>query len=171
MQFSVLAALVGGLVATVVMEALMVGAKQMGMTRMPPMALVSGTMMSGARGVAWGVGAMVHFIVMGTVIFGLAYGGLFTAFGAATWWIGALIGLAHGLVVGTMAMPMMPAAHPRMQTGSPGQEAIHPQPDGTVQLTAPGVMGKEWGEMTPMGLVVGHIVYGLVLATVYAALV
>lgn len=48
-EFDLLAALAGGLVATVVMTAMMETAKRAGMTDMPPMPLVMGSMMSGDR--------------------------------------------------------------------------------------------------------------------------
>jgi len=41
---------------------------------------------------------------------------------------------------------------------------------GTVSLSAPGLLGSRWGAMTPVGLVMGHVVYGLVVALVYAAI-
>ena len=66
-------------------------------------------------------------------------------------------------------MPMMPAMHPRMTA-----DAQPPGPvdttAGQVRLAAPGLLGSHWGGMTPIGLVLGHIVYGLVVALVYQAL-
>lgn len=72
-------------------------------------------MMSGDRKKATAIGAMVHFVVMGTVVFGLAYAALFTPFDHDAWWVGLAIGVVHGLVVGVVAMPMMPKMHPRME--------------------------------------------------------
>lgn len=42
---------------------------------------------------------------------------------------------------------------------------------GTSAVSTPGMMGKAWGGMTPMGVLVGHVVYGTVLALVYTWLV
>lgn len=175
MGFDWIAALVAGFVATVVMDLLMTMAASAGMTRMPPMSLISGSMMSGNRRAAWAIGAMVHFVVMGAVVFGLIYAALFAVFGiaaSAAWWVGAIVGLVHGLLVGTMAMPMMPAMHPRMEiqaAGAGGPPTVSDQPGG-LRLSAPGFMGKDWGGMTPMGVVVGHVVYGIVLGFIYALL-
>jgi hypothetical protein len=36
-----------------------------------------------------------------------------------------------------------------------------------VRLVAPGLFAKNYGPMTPVGLVMGHVVYGLVVALVY----
>lgn len=38
-------------------------------------------------------------------------------------------------------------------------------------LAAPGVLGSRWGGMTPVGLLMGHVAYGIVAALVYQALV
>ncbi|MCA1691755.1 MAG: hypothetical protein LC733_05975 [Actinobacteria bacterium] len=53
-------------------------------------------------------------MVMGTVMFGVAYGALLSGLDNDSWWVGALGGLAHGLVVGVVFMPMMAVMHPRM---------------------------------------------------------
>ncbi|MGI8875191.1 MAG: hypothetical protein ACR2KP_12870 [Egibacteraceae bacterium] len=170
MEFSIGAALVAGLAATAVMSVMMKMAGAAGMTDMPPMELVTGSMMSGDPGTAKRVGIMVHWVVMGTLVFGIGYALLFTLLGSASVGIGGLIGAAHGAVVGLVFMPMMPAMHPRMTT-----ETL---PDGTVStaggaisLTAPGVLGARWGSMTPVGLLMGHVMYGIIAALVYQALV
>lgn len=171
MTFEAIPALISGFVATLVMTAMMSAAARMGFTQMPPMTLVTGSMMSADPARARWIGVMVHYIVMGTVVFGLAYAALFTALGSASAVTGVIIGAIHGVMVGAVAMPMMPAMHPRMTTS--------PTPDGTtvdtsggvVVLSQPGLFGSHWGSMTPVGLIVGHVVYGLVVALVYAALV
>ncbi|MDZ7678249.1 MAG: hypothetical protein U5K29_06835 [Acidimicrobiales bacterium] len=33
-----------------------------------------------------------------------------------------------------------------------------------------GLLGKNWGAMTPVGFIMGHALYGLVLALVYDAI-
>ena len=114
---------------------------------------------------------------MGTVVFGSLYAALFVALGDASWWIGAVVGVAHGLVVGAMFMPMMPTMHPRMsRSAAPARTGLDratvtEQPDGEVRLAPPGFMGKDWGAMTPGGLVMGHAVYGVVAALVYSSVV
>ncbi len=174
-EFDLFAALAGGLVATLVMTAMMQMATRAGMTDMPPMPLVLGSMMSGDRKTATRIGGMLHFVMMGTVVFGIVYGSLFTAFDDDSWWVGLLIGVAHALVVGLMFMPMMPKMHPRMSerlvsAGARGDGSTVAVDDrGEVEVAAPGVLGKNWGAMTPVGFIMGHAVYGLVLALVYSA--
>jgi hypothetical protein len=38
------------------------------------------------------------------------------------------------------------------------------------ELAAPGFMGSGWGGMTPAGLVMGHVVYGIVVAVLYTVI-
>jgi hypothetical protein len=166
MDFTVWAALVAGAVATVVMTIMMKGASAAGMTEMPSFELMTGSMVSGERGKAMVAGAFIHYVMMGTVAFGLAYAFIFSLIGEADWWLGALIGVGHGLVVGLMAMPMMPSMHPRMG------ERVATVGDGSdIWIESPGAMGRNWGAATPVGVLAGHAVYGLVHALVYGALV
>jgi hypothetical protein len=174
-EFDLLAALAGGLVATLVMTAMMQMATRGGMTDMPPMPLVLGSMVSGDRKTATTIGGLLHFVMMGTVVFGIVYGSLFTAFDDDSWWVGLLIGVVHALIVGVMFMPMMPKMHPRMSVqpvgaGTPDDgRTVAVDDRGEVTVAAPGVLGKNWGAMTPAGFVMGHAVYGLVLALIYGA--
>ncbi len=168
MTFQVVPALLAGFVATVVMTAMMTLAGKMGLTQMPPMTLVTGSMMTDDPERARRLGIMAHYILMGTVVFGLIYAGLFSAFGSASVLTGLIIGAVHGVIVGAMAMPMMPAMHPRMVDSPLGGTVT--TGGGTVTLSKPGFFGANWGGMTPIGLLIGHLVYGLVAALVYTAL-
>lgn len=161
-------ALVGGLVATIVMSALMAASWAMNLTEMPPMPLFVGGMMSEKPGRARAIGLMVHYLVMGTVVFGLIYGWLFALFDSASALTGGLVGLGHGIVVGLM-MAMMSSIHPRI-ADTPGTHETQ-SPRAPLRFSDPRVFGVGWGAMTPVGLVVGHFVYGVVLALVYSWLV
>lgn len=168
MTFEIVPALIAGFAATLVMTALMTMAASTGMTKMPPMPMVIGSMMSGDPDRARRIGTILHVGMMGTVVFGLLYAALFTSFGSASLLTGVAIGGAHGLILGAIGMPMMAAVHPRMEQRT-GVAALEIS-GGSVKLTAPGVFGVNWGGTTPMGIVVGHIVYGIVAALVYGAL-
>lgn len=169
MTFQVIPALIAGFVGTVVMTAMMSLAGKMGLTRMPPMTLVTGSLMSSDPERARRLGIMMHYIVMGSVVFGLIYAAVFTGVDSASVLTGLVVGAVHGVVVGAMAMPMMPAMHPRMAT-APVSGSLDTE-GGTVTLSEPGFFGANWGGMTPVGLLVGHMVFGIVVAVVYAALV
>lgn len=170
MEFSVVAALVAGFVGTAVMTMMMKMSAKMGMTGMPPMELVTGSMFSGDADSAQRIGIGLHWIMMGTVVFGILYAALFTALGTEGWLAGVVIGAIHGVVVGAVFLPMMPSMHPRMVREPAFAGTVEFGGTG-VRLADPGVMGSKWGGMTPVGLVMGHIVYGLVVALVYQALV
>lgn len=169
MEFALVPALIAGLVGTTVMTIMMRMAGSAGMTDMPPMEVVTGSMMSPDPGRARQLGVLLHWIMMGTVVFGLIYALVFSAVGDAGWLTGLLVGLVHGLVVGLLFMPMMPAMHPRMSRDRVPGGALD-ESSGSVRLAAPGVLGAGWGGMTPVGLLMGHAVYGLVVALVYGDL-
>jgi hypothetical protein len=167
MGFSIVSALVAGLLGTAVMSTMMKLSARMGMTDMPPMELVTGSMMTGDPDRAKQLGILIHWGMMGTVVFGLGYAALFTVLGSG-WPTGAIIGLLHGAAVGLLFLPMMPALHPRMSGDAAAHGSIRIA--GSVQLGAPGLFGSNWGAMTPVGLLLGHVVYGVVVALVYQAL-
>lgn len=128
-------------------------------------------MVSGTPKTAMGIGAMVHVIGMGAVVFGIGDRALFSAFDNDAWWLGATIGMVHGLKVGAMAMPMMPLVHPRMEgdgssAGLSGGQTVS-EGAGDLRLAAPRVLGSRWGRMTPVGILMGHVLYGTVLILVY----
>lgn len=72
----------------------------------------------------------------------------------ANWWTGALWGvLLTGFAL--LMMSTMGSVHPAIQRGE--------QDD-------PGLAATNFGAMTPMGSLMGHVVYGMVLGVGYAAL-
>lgn len=166
MELGFWSALVAGFVATLVMTAMIAMSRAAGMTQMPSFEIMNGSMLSGDEKTARLAGAFIHYVMMGTIVFGLGYAFLYSALDSATWITGLAIGIVHGLVVGILFMPMMPAMHPRMTPAGADAPSA-----GEVQLTAPGVMGKNWGAMTPAGVLMGHAVYGLMHASLYAALI
>jgi hypothetical protein len=160
---AVLAGLAGGLVMTAMMTMM----RKAGKTEMD-MALLQGTMFTGDSAKARPIGLMMHLVVMSALVFGSIYALLFAWLDVGTgnaWWTGALIGLVHGVVAGAV-MAMMPAMHPRMHAG-----AIAGSPSGPdVELKPPGPFAKNYGTATPAGLIMAHVVYGLVVGLVYALL-
>ncbi len=92
-------------------------------------------------------------IIVAGIVFAIIYVLIFNFLGTTSGWLyGAIIGLLHGLGVGAVMMPMMGATHPAIKAG---------------KLEAPGFFGVNAGKMTPMGIVVGHIIFGAVLGGVY----
>jgi hypothetical protein len=151
-----------------VMTAMMTMMQKAGKTRMD-MSLIEGAMFTGDRGKAKAIGLMMHLVVMSAVVFGSIYALLFAWLDVESgnaWWVGAVIGIVHGLVAG-MAMAMLPAMHPRMHAGAATAPAAAGSP---VELEPPGFFAKNYGSATPPGIVMGHVVYGLIVGLVYALL-
>jgi hypothetical protein len=156
-------ALVAGFVGTVVMTALMRMGASMGMTRMD-MAVMLGSMFRRDEEGARRLGLPMHFV--NGLVFGLAYGVAWWALGpepASAWWIGLIFGAVHA-VVAMAAMPVMSGMHPRVRerAGVSGEGAA-----GEVALPSFGLGGTGFGSMTPVGILMGHLVFGLVWGLVF----
>src|SRR5438093_13518969 len=142
-----------GFVATVVMTGIMVAAQLAGLSRMDiPMML--GTMFVESPDLARVIGFFVH-LVNGQA-FALLYAAAFTLIGRATWWLGALFGLVHGLAALTVIIPLLPGIHPRMASERSGPEL-------DAVLEPPGPLGLNYGRETFISTVAAHVAYGAIL--------
>ncbi len=152
MDYSFGAAIAAGVLATVVMTAML----YMGMALMPrqmPMNILYmlGTMMSRNKMMAYVAGTMMHGM-MG-IVFALAHTGVIEGLdltSALVAW-GVLFGFVHYLMVG-MGMGLIGTMHPLMRGG---------------QMTAPGLFVSNLPKMTVVGFLMVHLVYGLVVAALY----
>lgn len=159
-------ALIAGGVATVVMTALMQMGRSMGMTRME-MPLMLGSMFrrdaAGARRLGW----MLH--AMNGLVFALIYAAVWAALDPAEadgWWLGLIFGAVHGMIV-LFVMPMMSAMHPRVGSGG----GVASAPSDEVSMPPFGFGGAGFGRGTPVGIMMGHLVFGLVWALVFVWLI
>ncbi len=170
MTFSIWAGMLGGFAGTIAMIALMKMASAMGASSMPPMPLIQGAMFTDDPNKAKKIGMFTHIVVMGTLVFGTAYAAIFAALGTAGWLSGLIIGVVHGVLAGVF-MKMMGRTHPRMEAAAhfTGGEAWRHDSTG-LHIAKPGLFGKNYGPMTPMGLLMAHAVFGLLVGAVYAAL-
>src|SRR5439155_5490750 len=100
-----------GFAATVVLTSIMVASQLLGLSRMD-LPLMLGTIFVESPDRARVVGFLLH-LVNGQV-FALLYAAAFALIGRATWWLGALFGLTHGLAALTILVPLLPGMHPRM---------------------------------------------------------
>ncbi len=148
---------VWGLVATVALTTLMAGGQGLGLTRMN-LPFLLGTIFTPDRDRARLLGILVQ--LANGWIFALAYAFAFQVWGEATWWIGALGGLVHSAFVLTVIMPVLPGLHPRMASEHKGPTAHR-------QLEPPGFLGLHYGYRTPLSVVVSHVVYGILLGSLY----
>ncbi|HVV83778.1 MAG TPA: hypothetical protein VHE35_11970 [Kofleriaceae bacterium] len=150
--------LVWGLAATTLMTSLMAASQGLGLTRIN-LPYILGTMFTPDRDRARALGVVIH-LVNGWIT-SLAYVGVFEQWPPATWWKGALVGLAHAAFVLTVALPALPGLHPRMATERRGPTVVR-------QLEPPGFLGLHYGIQTPIWIAAGHVVFGIVLGGFYA---
>lgn len=145
-------AIVAGLLATLIFTAVLRMAPRMGLPNMDIVSLLGSMFNPQGNAV---LGWMMH-LMMG-VVFALIYASLWRAgIGAATWLGGLAFGAVHWLIVG-MVMLMIPMLHAGIRAG---------------KMQAPGayMTANGGGLMAFMGGLVGHMLYGLVVALVYAAI-
>jgi hypothetical protein len=142
-----------GFVATVLLTGILVGAQLAGLSRMDiPMML--GTVFVDDPDRARVVGTFIHLI--NGQVFAVLYTAAFALLGWATWWLGAIFGLIHGVAALTLILPALPGLHPRMASDRAG-------PDLHAVLEPPGPLAINYGIQTPVVTLVAHAVYGAIL--------
>ena len=146
-----------GFVATIVLTTLMSAGQGLGLSRMAIPFMV-GTMFTPNRDLARLIGFLVHLIV--GWVFALLYALAFESWHRSTWWLGAGIGLLHGLVILVAIMPLLPAMHPRMASE-------HQGPEPTRGLEPPGFLALNYGRRTPLLILIAHLAYGAILGGFY----
>ena len=146
-----------GLVGAVAMLVVIYMGMASGMTSMNLLRTL-GTMLMprGSDSVVYGIGLMMH-LMMGAA-FGLVHAGLLHAVnpsseGAAAGY-GVLFGGVHGVMVAFMMPIMLTMMHPLVRSGD---------------MPAPGVAMTGLGKMTPAGIAMAHVVFGLVTGAIYVA--
>lgn len=148
---NIIAAIVAGLVGTLIISMLMAMAPRMGMPKMAIWDLL-GSMFNkdGNPALGW----VLHFM-MG-VVFALIYAWLWSSgIGSATISGGLIFGAVHWLVVG-LAMVAIPMMHAGIKAGT---------------VAAPGAyMANSGGMMGFMGGLAGHLLFGLAVVLIYTAL-
>ncbi len=149
--------LVWGFSATVVLTTMMAGSQGLGLTRMN-MPYLLGSMLSPNRDRAKVYGVVIH--LLNGWAFAFVYVAIFHSANIFSWWFGALLGLVHGMFVLTVAIPLMPAIHPRMASELHGPTVVR-------QLEPPGFMARNYGIRTPLSLLLGHLVFGAILGFFY----
>jgi uncharacterized membrane protein YagU involved in acid resistance len=154
----VLGLVVGALLGTLVMTALMETAQAARMTRIS-IPFMLGAMVSDRRAAIRVTGFAMHLV--NGFIFALAYGLLFEALDRSDWWVGAIAGALHGAFALVILLPVLQDVHPRMAAEDQG-------PDPTPMLQPPGFLALNYGTRTPLVTVVAHVVYGTIVAAVYA---
>ncbi len=149
--------LLWGFASTVVLTSILAGSQGIGMTRMNVPYLL-GTIFTTDRDRAKFIGIFLHFV--NGWIFSVIYVAAFHIVGRSTWWFGGLIGLVQALFVLAVALPALPALHPRMANEQYG-------PTVSRQLEPPGFFALHYGVRTPISVVVAHAIFGAILGAFY----
>jgi hypothetical protein len=144
-------------VATLILTTIMAGSQGIGLTRMN-LPYMLGTMVTPDRDRAKLFGFCVHLV--NGWLFALLYIAAFHAWGVATWWRGAAIGLVHALFVLAVGMRILPGLHPRMASEQQGPTVMR-------QLEPPGFLALNYGVQTPVSVVVAHVAFGCILGAFY----
>jgi hypothetical protein len=142
-----------GIAATVTLTGIMVGAQLSGLSRMD-IPLILGTLFTDRPDRARFLGFLAH--VVNGQVFALGYAGAFTLLGQASWWLGALFGLWHGLAALTLLVPLIAGVHPRVASDRSG-------PSLDAVLEPPGLLSLNYGRETPIVALIAHVVYGAIL--------
>src|SRR5688500_1723639 len=124
-----------GLVATAALTAVMIMAQLAGLTRLD-LPLLLGTIVTEDPDRARVAGFLLHLVIGQG--FALGYAASFSLLDRATWWLGGLLGLLHGVVSLTVLVPLLEGVHPPLAThraGSPG-----PSPARCPAQGSPGAM-------------------------------
>ncbi len=149
--------LVWGFAATVVLTTLMSASQGLRLTRIS-LPYILGTFVTPDRDRAKLLGFGIH--LLDGWLFSLVYVLAFHAWGGATWWRGAVIGLVHAGFLLTAGMRILPGLHPRMASEQHGPTVMR-------QLEPPGFLALHYGFQTPISLLLAHIVFGIILGVFY----
>lgn len=149
----ILRLVIWGFAATAANAGVMFGAQRLGYSRLSLPFLI-GTIFTGDRSAANASGLMVY--LLGGWLFAFIYYFIFAAVGHAGWLLGLGIGAAHGFVLLSMLLPMLPHLHPRMASEYSG-------PGGRRTLQPPGFLALNYGYRTPLTTILAHAVYGAIL--------
>ena len=136
-------------------------AQVVGLTRMD-IPLLLGTAFTEDIRRAQAIGYMFHFF--NGLLFAVAYWLVFEAVGQSGWFFGAILGVVHAAFAGgALVNVLLPVVHPRM--GSVWSDA-----EETPLLESPGFMLTNYGRLTVLVTLVGHIAYGAIVGGFAAGL-
>ena len=142
-----------GLIATTAMTTILQASQGLGLSRLS-LPFLFGTFFTGNRNRAIVVGFIAY--VIGGWIFAFFYFLFFASIQRATWWLGAILGILHGIFLLVCALPLLAHVHPRMASE-------HDGPRHKFMLEPPGFLGLNYGYRTPFTTLLAQAVYGATL--------
>ena len=139
----VAAALWGGIIGAIVAATVYAGFLGLRLTRLDLIRFEGGLLLRDRSAMVYIYGAVVQ-VVAGALL-ALAYRQVFQQIDSATYvgW-GALLGLAQG-VLAVLALPLLGALNRNVRAGD--------EP-------APGLLGRAYGRLTPLALLVASVIFG-----------
>jgi hypothetical protein len=150
-------ALLWGALATAFLTLVMTASQGLGWSRIS-LPYMLGTVFAARRSRAMVLGFAAHFAL--GLAFAMLYAFAFEGWHRAGIWIGAGLGLFHGLFMLVVGMEVLPAVHPRMASR-------HHGPTPTRQLEPPGFLALHYGRSTPLVTLLAHVGYGAILGAFY----
>jgi hypothetical protein len=157
---AIMLVLVWGLIATLVMTAVLFIGQNVGWSRLN-MPYLLGAFFTASRHESNVLGFMLY--MLGGWLFAFLYYIVFSVVGASNWWIGGITGFVHTLLLLALALPMLSYVHPRVASEFDG-------PDTHKVLEPPGFLGLHYGYRTPLVLLVAQTAYGVILGIGFASL-
>ena len=151
MEFSIVAAIVAGLLGTAVMTGMMLWGRKLHLPAVDAHGIL-GHMRSANQ--TSSLGYVMHFLL--GAVFAIGYAFVFVTIPVNILLMGAVLGVVHWLIVGWM-FAFAPLAHAGMQAGTIEET-------GAYMLKSLGITGFFAG-------LVGHVVFGLVVGLVYGLMV
>lgn len=94
----------------------------------------------------------VLLLLLGSTLVPALYAMLFAAASGPSWGLGLLVGAVHGALT-VAALPALGTISACIRAG---------------RMEAPGRFGLDWGRLTPVGIVLGHALYGAVCGAILA---
>ncbi len=146
-----------GLIASGAMATVLEGSRLLGFSRMS-LPFLFGTFFTMRRAPAMVLGYIAY--LLGGWVFAILYALVLHDLGWPTWWIGGLMGLAHGVFLVTVFLPLLPFIHPNVATHYDGPSAL-------ARLEPPGPFGLNYGYATPATTVAAQVLFGLIFGAGY----
>lgn len=143
-------AIVWGIVASLCFTLFSLMGKAMGMSRMDLLDLLGSMFVTPHSSASRALGFVIHHMNGALLAVGWAYGALLV--GMKQDWFSALI---WGIILWVLALIMLTSMGPFHPAIRRGEEED------------PGMAATNFGKMTPVGSLIGHFVYGLVLGLLY----
>jgi hypothetical protein len=140
----VAAALWGGIAGAVALVAVYIGFYGLRLTRLDLVGFEGGLVTADRGPIRYVYGGVVHVVL--AAVAALGYRWVFEQVDASTYvgW-GALLGLAHGLLA-ALLLPVAARLNRHVRSG---------------ELQGPGFAGLAYGRLTPLALILAHVVFGI----------